>query len=86
MLCIVAIMAFLTQSTKVVIVTIFWYMVEVRYCKNNFTSIIPYRVILNSTELAFVVRSFKDVSSNIFPITWIPLPIFCFYWHTLQTL
>lgn len=86
MLCIIAIMAFLAQSTKIGVITIFGYMVEVRYRKNNLTAIIPYSVILNSTELAFVACAFKDVRANLFPITWIPFPIFCFYWHTTNFL
>ena len=68
MLCVVSVMAPLTQRPQVVGAVVFGRMVEVRNRQNDATAIFSYGIIFNAAKLAFVARTFQNLGSYLFPI------------------
>lgn len=90
-LCIIAVMALLAQSTKIIWVTILWLMVEMGYCQNymsKFTCLLipTVGVILNATELTAVIGSLQYGCSYLFPVGRITALILWSYWHIISFL
>lgn len=88
MLCVIGIVALLTQGSKIAWVAIFGRMVEVGNrkdypCLFARLRVEPHSMIFNSAELASVVCAFKDVGAYLLPILRITVAVFGSYRHVI---
>lgn len=89
MLCIIGVVAFLTQSSEVAWVAIFGRMVKVSNRKDYprlFTrlGVEPHSVVPHSVELASVMGAFKYGGSYLLPILRIAVAVFGSYRHIIH--
>ena len=70
MLCVVSVMAPLTQRPQVVGAVVFGRMVEGRNRQNDATAV-PDSVVLYSAKLTFVVCTLQNISANLLPVCWV---------------
>lgn len=88
MLCVISVVALLTQGSKVARVAIFGRVVEVCNRKDYFhllarLGVEPHSVVLYSAKLTSVMGAFKYGGSYLLPILWIAVAVFGSYRHII---
>ena len=88
MLCVIGVVALLTQGSEVAGVAIFGRMVEVSNrkdypCLFARLRVEPHSVVLNSAELASVMGAFKDSGAYLLPIFRIAVTVLRSYRHII---